>query len=78
MPHDGGNGENTVAFIKNLPDLNRDKKLILIGDGASYHRNEALQVYLKKINEDLEEQEWKVTCLLFTPHAPEQNPVEGV
>ena len=35
-------------------------------------------MYLKKVNEDLEEQEWKVTCLLFAPHAPEQNPVEDV
>ena len=78
MPHDAGNEENTVAFIKHLQDLNPGKKLILIWDGASYHRSEAVQVYLKKMNEDLEEQEWKVTCLLFAPHAPEQNPVEDV
>lgn len=78
MPHDAGNEENTVAFIKHLQDLNPGKKLILIWDGASYHRSEAVQVYLKKVNEDLEEQEWKVTCLLFAPHAPEQNPVEDV
>jgi len=78
MPHDAGNEKNTVAFIKHLQDLNPGKKLILIWDGASYHRSEAVQVYLKKMNEDLEEQEWKVTCLLFAPHAPEQNPVEDV
>ena len=78
VPHDAGNEENTVAFIKHLQDLNPGKKLILIWDGASYHRSEAVQVYLKKMNEDLEEQEWKVTCLLFAPHAPEQNPVEDV
>jgi len=30
------------------------------------------------VNEDLEEQEWKVTCLLFAPHAPDKNLVEDV
>lgn len=78
MPHNGGNGENTVAFIKHLQGLNPNKKLILIWDGASYHRSEAVQAYLNKVNENLEEQEWKITCLLFAPHAPEQNPVEDV
>ena len=78
MPHNGGNGENTVAFIKHLQDLNPNKKLILIWDGAGYHRSEAVQAYLNKANENLEEQEWKVTCLLFAPHAPEKNPVEDV
>ena len=78
MPHNGGNGENTVAFIKHLQGLNPNKKLILIWDGASYHRSEAVQAYLNKVNETLEEQEWKITCLLSAPHAPEQNPVEDV
>jgi len=77
-PHDAGNEGNTIEFIKHLQDLNPGKKLILIWDGASYHRSEAVQAYLKKVNEDLEEQEWKITCLLFAPHAPEQNPVEDV
>ncbi len=48
MPDDGGNGENIVNFINQLPDLNQDKKLILIGDGASYHRSEAVRAYLDK------------------------------
>jgi len=46
MPHKGGNGENTVAFIKHLQDLHQDKKLILIWDGASYHRSEKVRTYL--------------------------------
>jgi transposase len=78
MPHDGGNSENTVTFIRHLQNLNPDKKLILIWDGASYHRSEEVRAYLNKVNEDLEEKNWKVTCLLFAPNAPEQNPVEDV
>ena len=78
MPRDSGNGKNTVAFIKHLQNLNPDKKLILIWDGASYHRSEEVRTYLNQVNEDLEEKNWKITCLLFAPNAPEQNPVEDV
>lgn len=78
MPHDSGNSKNTVAFIKHLQNLNPDKKLILIWDGASYHRSEEVRTYLNQVNEDLEEKNWKITCLLFAPNAPEQNPVEDV
>ena len=60
MPHDGGNSKNTVAFIKYLQNLNPDKKLILIWDGASYHRSEEVRAYLNQVNEDLEEKTGKL------------------
>ncbi len=77
-PYKKGDGENTVLFIQHLQALNPDKKLIILWDGASYHRSEKIQTYLKEINKDLEEKNWKVTCLLFAPNAPDQNPVEDV
>ena len=30
------------------------------------------------INQDLEPDEWKITCIRFVPNAPEQNPTEDV
>ncbi|MGB4966824.1 MAG: transposase [Candidatus Saccharimonadales bacterium] len=78
VPHDAGNGENTVAFLKHLHDLNQNKKLTVIWDGASYHCSEEVKAYLNKVNEGLDEKDWKMTCLLFAPNAPEQNPVEDV
>ncbi len=77
-PYNKGDGENTVLFIKYLQALNKDKKLIIIWDGAPYHRCEKVQAYLNEVNQDLEEKKWKVTCLLFAPNAPDQNPVEDV
>jgi len=47
-------------------------------DGASYHDGHEVQAYLSQVNQGLEEKDWKVTCLLFAPHAPDQNPVEDV
>ncbi|MBK8537286.1 MAG: transposase [Candidatus Competibacteraceae bacterium] len=54
-PYDRGNGENTVLFIQHLQALNKDKKLIIIWDGASYHCCKEVQDYLNKINGEVEE-----------------------
>ena len=77
-PYERGNGENTVAFMKYLQALYPNKKLIIIWDGASYHDGQEVQAYLSQVNQGLEEKDWKVTCLLFAPNAPDQNPVEDV
>ena len=75
-PYARGNGVSTVAFIEYLQALHPNKKVILIWDRASYHCSEAVQTYLTEVNQGLEEKDWKVTCLLFAPNAPDQNPVE--
>ena len=77
-PFDKGDGENTVLLIKQVQALNEGKKLIIIWDGATYHRCEEVQAHLGKVNRGLEEKDWKITCLLFAPNAPDQNPVEDV
>ena len=77
-PYHQGDGENTVLFIQHLPALNPDKKLMIIWDGARDHRCEKVHAYLNEVNQDLEEKNWKVTCHLFAPNAPDQNPVEDV
>jgi putative transposase len=51
---------------------------MIIWDGASYHCCKEVQDYLKKVNGDGEEKDWKVNCILFEPNAPDQNPVEDV
>ena len=60
QPYDRGNGENTVLFIQHLQALNKDKKLIIIWDGASYHCCKEVQDYLNKINGEVEEKNWVV------------------
>ena len=77
-PYEKGNGENTVSFIEYLQVLHPNKKFLIMWDRASYHRSEKVESYLNTVNRGLEEKDWKVTCLLFAPHAPDQNPVEDV
>ena len=74
----GGNGENTVTYLRWLMDLYRGKKLLLLWDGATYHRDIQCQEFLAQVNQGLEEKDWIVTCLRFAPNAPDQNPVEDI
>lgn len=50
----------------------------MIWDGASYHRSAEFKAYLDAINQGLNENEWKVTCMRFAPNDPTQNPVEDI
>jgi len=77
-PCERGNGENTVSFMKCLPALQPDKKIIILWDKASDHGGKEVRAYLNQVNQGLAEKDWKVTCLLFAPNAPDQNPVEDV
>lgn len=76
--YDTGNGENTVKFIKKILEINEGKRVMLYWDGAAYHRGEDMQKFLTEINSDKEAPDWPITCNLFAPYAPEQNPIEAV
>jgi len=76
--YDAGNTDNTIAFLKYLPCLERQARLLIIWDGASYHRSHQLREFLPAINAGLPEQDWKIECIRFAPHAPEHNPVEDI
>jgi len=77
--YDAGNEDNTIAFLKYLQSLDGGQsRLIIVWDGASYHRSQAVQAFLKEVNNELLPEEWKITCVRLAPNAPEQNPVEDI
>lgn len=76
--YDAGNGRNTVDFIKYLRLKFCDSRLLLLWDGASYHKYAETREYLKELNDGLEEKDWLVTCMLFAPNAPDQNIMEDI
>jgi len=76
--YQAGNSDSTVNFIQQLIQLNRERQIIIFWDGAAYHRSELMRELLKIINQGLPPEEWKVTCHLFAPYAPEENPIEAV
>lgn len=73
-----GNGESTVKFVKNLQRKYLNKKVVLIWDGASYHRFGEFREYLAEVNRVSLPENREITCILFAPNAPQQNPVEDI
>ena len=73
-----GDGTSTGAYLRWCQSLYPDKRLILLWDGASYHRGAEMQTFLAQENAGLVAADWQVTCLLFAPNAPEQNPTEDL
>ena len=57
--------------------LGQDKQLFILWDGATYHKYSAMRAYVEEINKGLEPKDWKITCELFAPNAPEQNRLEN-
>lgn len=76
--YSAGNSENTVNFIQDLQKVHPDKRIALIWDGAKYHKSDELKSFLASVNQSYELEQWQITCILFAPNAPEQNPVEDV
>ncbi|MEG4087714.1 IS630 family transposase [Microcoleus sp. POL10_C6] len=76
--HPSGDGKSTVKFIKYLQNKYKNRKLILIWDGASYHKYGEFREFLLELNGDKEPENWSITCILFAPNAPQQNPVEDI
>lgn len=73
-----GNTENTIKFVSELIQENKNKKLVIIWDGASYHRSQEWRDYLEELNRGKTEEEWLIRCIRLAPNAPEQNPIEDV
>ncbi len=74
----GGDSGSTIEFIKYLRSQCPGKRIALIWDGASYHKSDEIKAFLTTINQERKPEQWLITCILFAPNAPEQNPVEDV
>ena len=76
--HPSGDGKSTVKFIKYLQNKYKNRQIILIWDGASYHKYGEFRDFLLEVNADNKSDDWPITCILFAPNAPQQNPVEDI
>src|SRR5215212_3073669 len=70
QPLSAGTGQNTVTFLRWLRDLYPGKTIILLWDGASYHRDVHLKALLTELNQGRSEEAWSLVCLPFAPNAP--------
>ena len=74
--HKAGNTACTIAYLKFLQQQFPDQRLLILWDGASYHRSQELRTFLEQVNEGLPEGQWKIHCVRFAPNDPTQNPIE--
>ncbi len=73
-----GNSENTIDYLQYLLNQSPNQQLLILWDGATYHRSKKIQDFLAEINQGLEPPEWKIHCVRFAPNCPEQNPIEDI
>ncbi len=73
-----GNSDHTVAFLKALRRRFQGRPMIIVWDGASYHRSAAVKAYLRTLNGACPEEERQIHCIRLAPNAPQQNPIEDV
>ncbi|MDF5736870.1 MULTISPECIES: IS630 family transposase [unclassified Nostoc] len=77
-PAKKGDSENTINFLKYLRSQRPGANILIVWDGASYHRLQQIKDYLDSLNRHLESEHWLITCERFAPNAPQQNPVEDI
>jgi transposase len=73
-----GNTSCTIAYPKFLQQQFPKQRLLVLWDGASYHRAQEIQAFLAEVNQGLAESQWKIHCVRFAPNDPTQNPIEDV
>ena len=76
--YSAGNTANTIAYLESLRAAFPQQRLLLLWDGASYHRAHEIGAYLAEVNDGLAEEQWPIHCIRFAPNDPTQNPIEDV
>ncbi len=77
-PYDAGNSKNTIDYLRYLLAESQSQQLLILWDGASYHRSQEVKDFLDEINQGLPEDKWQIYCVRFAPNCPEQNPIEDI
>ncbi|NEP33835.1 MULTISPECIES: transposase [unclassified Moorena] len=56
------NSLSTIDFIKHLQRRSEGAKIVLVWDGASYHRSQEFRDFIAQVNTD---KQWNIHCLRF-------------
>jgi transposase len=78
QPQDKGNTACTIDYLKFLQSQMPEQRLLILWDGASYHRSNDLKDFLAQVNDGLTADDWRIHCVRFAPNDPTQNPIEDV
>jgi len=70
--------EKIPSNLLKIYKKNVRERLLIFWNRVRHHTGENMQNFLGKQNEELAQSEWKITCELFAPYVPEENPVEAI
>jgi len=74
-----GNKAHTVGFLIYLRQCFQGRRMIVVWDGAPYHRAQVVREYVRQVNGPAcPEPERRIQLIQFAPYAPTQNPMEDV
>ncbi|TFI55134.1 IS630 family transposase [Mastigocladus laminosus UU774] len=76
--YDGGNSENTLNYLQYLLGQSPEQRLLILWDGATYHRSQEIRAFLDEVNQGLPTEQWRIHCVRFAPNCPSQNPIEDI
>ena len=76
--YDAGNSKNTIDYLRHLLAQFPNQRLLILWDGASYHRSQEVRDFLNETNQSLPTEQWKIHCIRFAPNCPSQNPIEDI
>lgn len=74
MAVDKQNSETTITFLKKIIRIYKNKKILFIWDGASWHKSKEIRKFLSKTNKG----KTMLELFNFPPYSPELNPQEHV
>jgi len=76
--YDAGNSQNTIDYLRHILTQFPNQRLLILWDGASYHRSQEVRCFLPETNQSLPTEQWQIHCIRFAPNCPSQNPIEDI
>jgi transposase len=76
--YDAGNSDSTIDYLRYLLAQSPNQRLLILWDGATYHRSKEVRGFLDEINQGLPTDQWQIHCVRFAPNCPVQNPIEDI
>ncbi len=53
---------HTIDYLRYLLNESPDQGLLILCDGATYHRSKEIQDFLAEVNQGLAAEQWKIHC----------------
>ncbi len=71
--YDGENSGNSMSYLQYLQAQSSNQRLLILWDGASYHRSQTVRDFLAQVNQEQSTHQWQIHCVCFAPNCPQRS-----